>query len=702
MITRRLLCLLLAAVLPAPAARAQGSEGLAERAREVLRRHCLECHGDKEVKGGLRVLDPSALVDRRLIDTKAPDASELLQLVVAGSMPPGRLAKVPPAEQRALREWVAAGAPPFPPEVGDAYVLRKVVEDLAGLKAKRGADPKALASQRYFSFNHLLLSPEAGAERALWPDALALALNHLSWNPEPVRPVAIEPTQTVFRVDLRGLGWEVEPFEVYEGPKDPLTPSRVNLFDLVLLEYPFATAGDLSKYGPLLGEYLGQAGLVRPIPYVRGDWFVSVATQPPLYEDLLRLPRKLAALEKKLGVGPDREARAGFPDARDREVRHLVARRPSAHGACWRTWDLRSQAPLDRLARGEPPRAGAQILFSLPNGLHGYFLAGEDGRRLEVAPPEAVADPLARDGLARNGLSCIRCHDQGVQPFTDAARAALTGAPLAAGVRDRLLALYPGREALDRLLAGDRQRYLSALEKVRGPRQDRNPLALVSKRFLAAAPAQGRVLPVSLTLKAEAEAMRALLRQVRWERLEEPPGPSVLPLDGLAYPQYEPLAGPLPVTLVAVNHQTGRPATVFHPRDELQVLVTNRGPKAVYFELVNTLMDGRRFVQVPVRRLGPGEQYCYPRDTKGKHREFFKLDENLGTDRYTVYASEEQFPPGKRLRVKVRGEDLTDRVIADRVVHPFYELAPDRKSILTRFNPARLVKMTIDVQTKEP
>jgi serine/threonine-protein kinase len=670
----------------------------------VLRQHCLTCHGDKGAEGGLKVLDRSALIGRQLIKAGAPGASELLQLVEAGAMPPGKLAKVPLKEQEALREWVKAGAPAFPPEVGDAYVLRRVVEDLARLKEKQAADPKVLASQRYFSFNHLLLSPEAAAERTLWRDALALALNHLSWKQELVRPVPIEPTGTVFRVDLRDLGWDARPFVVFKGLEDQ-TPSRVNLFDLVLLEYPFATVPNLAK-SDLLGEYLGEAGLVCPVPYVRGDWFASVATQPPLYEDLLRLPRKLAQLEEKVGAGsgPGREARAGFLDARDPDVRHLVARRPGAHGAYWRTWDLRSRAPLSTLARDELPPAAGQMLFRLPNGLHGYYLAGADGLHREVAPPEAVADPLARDGLARNGLSCIRCHDQGVQPVRDGARAALERADLPAGERDRLLALYPGRGKLDRLLAGDRQGYRAALEELQGPSQDRNPLALVVKRFLAGAPAEGRVQPVTLTLQSEARAMKALARQAHWEHLEEPLGPSVLALDGLTYPQYEPLAGPLPVTLTAVNHKTGRPVkdNVVYPGDELQIFVTNRGPKAVYFELVSTQMDGGRFVQVPVRRLGPGEQYCHPRDTKRKHEKFIKADDDLGTDRYTVYASEEPFPPGQRLRDKVRGPDRTDRVIADRVVHPFYELAPDRKSIRTRFDPARLVKKTIDVETKAP
>src|SRR5947209_3253217 len=136
-----LLVAALAAVLPRPAARAQETEERAEQAREVLRRRCLECHGSqKPPRAGLRVLDYQELLDRQLVGPEAPNGSELLQLVECGSMPPGRFPKVPEAERRVLRDWIGGGAPPFPPEVGDAYVLGKIARDLQGQQSR---DPQA-------------------------------------------------------------------------------------------------------------------------------------------------------------------------------------------------------------------------------------------------------------------------------------------------------------------------------------------------------------------------------------------------------------------------------------------------------------------------------------------------------------------------------------------------------------------------------
>src|SRR3954453_11624867 len=84
---------------------AAAPEELAERARQVLRKHCLSCHGEANPEAGLKILNQPALLERQLVKPKAPDDSELLQLVEVGSMPPGRLEKVSPAQQQVLREW---------------------------------------------------------------------------------------------------------------------------------------------------------------------------------------------------------------------------------------------------------------------------------------------------------------------------------------------------------------------------------------------------------------------------------------------------------------------------------------------------------------------------------------------------------------------------------------------------------------------
>src|SRR5207244_7721456 len=122
-------------------------------------------------------------------------------------------------------------------------------------------------------------------------------------------------------VDIRRLGWNRQPFvEVRgEGKKEA---SPVTLFDLALLEYPYGTVYEASEtFDQLAEEFLLPAGQVRPIPYVRADWFVSVATLAPLYEDFLQLPFELAELEKRLGV----DAQADLKDARAKRAGMTVS-----------------------------------------------------------------------------------------------------------------------------------------------------------------------------------------------------------------------------------------------------------------------------------------------------------------------------------------------------------------------------------------
>jgi hypothetical protein len=64
-----------------------------------------------------------------------------------------------------------------------------------------------------------------------------------------------------------------------------------SFFDLVLLEYPYGVAFENSEVFDHLQEIcLTPAQMIRPVPFVRVDWFVSTVTQSPLYEDLLQLP----------------------------------------------------------------------------------------------------------------------------------------------------------------------------------------------------------------------------------------------------------------------------------------------------------------------------------------------------------------------------------------------------------------------------
>lgn len=214
--------------------------------------------------------------------------SQILELVSDGSMPPGNKPGPTDNEVATLEKWVQAGAPAFPPAFDEPFTLGAIADDL-----ERGNDAKVT---RYVSFAHLVHdgkpSELATAERQL-NDALSAVAG------SPVKLEAVDPTATLYRIKLANLGWHTrELFEKVNRLK-PDGPHSLRPFDLVLLEYPFATRVN----SPRLEKFLAASNQIRPVPYVRGDWLTAALVrdgQPtPLAEDL----KSLVLLERTRASG---------------------------------------------------------------------------------------------------------------------------------------------------------------------------------------------------------------------------------------------------------------------------------------------------------------------------------------------------------------------------------------------------------------
>ncbi|HVS40019.1 MAG TPA: hypothetical protein VMS17_30955 [Gemmataceae bacterium] len=677
------------------------TDAAAGPAAAVLKRYCWECHDGKpdQLKGGLAIRDLGSLRKRHVIPENKgradPLSSELYQLVLCGSMPPGDRPKPSPEDVQRIGDWIAAGAPDFPPESGEIYVSTKIAQDL--LK-QRTLHPDDVRYQRYISFNHL-----HPAAPDLWKAALDKTLNHLSWEPKPVQVVPIDPpNNTIFRFDERDAGWDLKPFNVADGGD----LKSVDLFDLLLLEYPYATYPTrLEGDAETIALYLQQAGLVRPILYLRGDWFVRTATQPPLYEDLLRLPRRLTAkdgLEDKIQTG-GQPARAGLLHSVMSGGPQLVERRDDAPGsgglgAYWRTFDLGAVKDMKGLLHAPDADRGGLMLFTLPNGLNGYYIAEsvalKNGKRLvrlaDSAPAEWVVDPKAPDRIARNGLSCMRCHENGVESFAEAARSAIDGLP--ADERSKLQPLFPGKDAMDKFITADAARFQNAVAAIHNGPFRPEPLGPLT----SAAPASPAVTPVGL-ISGGAE---------RRNLIPPPAGnldaPALPPLDGLTVPEYPdpdkpPLVAPsLHVTMAPVNGDTKKETDTFLPGDKFALEVKNEGDRDVYFELIFASINGRMVIHQPQRKLAAGQVYHYPADRPKEWLTapppYFTMQLPAGVDRYILFASDAEFPPGVLLQAK-------DVSIGDRVVHRFWSNPKDGGK---PFDPSHIIKKTLQVKTQEP
>ncbi len=170
------------------------------------------------------------------------------------------------------------------------------------------------------------------------------------------------------------------------------------------------------------------------MPYVRIDWFVFAASKPPLYHVLLNLPQTDAALEDLLRVNvaaniqQERAIRAAFNRSGVSQHNRLIEWHKSPYGSYWKSYDFGGstgqknlfQYPLGPTGSQENfKHDGGEIIFSLPNGLQGYLLVDEAGRRIDQGPTSIVSDPKRPDKTVTNGVSCMSCHYTGVIPKRD-------------------------------------------------------------------------------------------------------------------------------------------------------------------------------------------------------------------------------------------------------------------------------------------
>ena len=446
-------CIALAALAAAcsPARGAPPPDPRAEAAA-VLERHCRRCHDGPEATGGFDIFDLEGLQAKDLIEPGDPAGSPIVQRMTAGEMPPETVQPRPTAaELAAVRTWIdqmtTAG-----PLRSDADVEHALAADLAGLA------PSARPHARWLTLVHLANAGVPEPQLARYRTALAVMLASLSWSPAARAPVAVDAARTIFRIDLRDLGWSAA------------------TWDAIRAAYPY--------------------GVARPagVPdAIRADWLVATASRPPLYHAILGIPdrdtelARLLGVDLAAGVADGRVARAGFTTSGISVNNRVIERHATRHGALWRSYDFRSSRgredvfahPLDFVP------AGGELIFNLPNGLQGYMLVDGAGRRIDKAPTAIVSDPRRPDRAVETAVSCIGCHGAGIIERADQLRGAT--AELSAADRARILELHPPADRLASLYAADRARFAAGLAALGAAPVDRSlePVSLLTARYEA-------------------------------------------------------------------------------------------------------------------------------------------------------------------------------------------------------------------------
>ena len=454
-----------------------------QEAWRSLNNHCSSCHNIRSVNGGgglYRILDLDWLArgdgPKPYVDACTPNNSLLLKMIHTGSMPKGSPINDVPSfaeDVAAIENWIHSLIPESvqnsltkhkPLKQGELY--RLALSNLDSLH------PSKLAHIRFISLALPYNTGVGEEDLKLFGSAVGKLMNLLSSGSRIVKPVEVNGSRgLLFRIDLRDYGW---------------TPT--NWIDLEKA-YPYGRIPFRDQRFMEL-QNMTQA----TIPIIRGDWMAFAASRPPLYYDLLRLPSTVEGLEHYVGgsefspvinLRERRVIRAGY-GAGESGVSfnsRLIERHDlPGGGVYWKSYDFGGKNRRQNLE--ETPfgptvpnelasevegfiHDGGEYIFSLPNGLHGYFLATEQGQRIDTGPSEIVQDSSRMDRIITNGLSCISCHASGIQIRPDAIRDDVLSNPRFSHRAKRVLTeLHPSPDRLARVMLSDEQDYLYELRKL--------------------------------------------------------------------------------------------------------------------------------------------------------------------------------------------------------------------------------------------
>ncbi len=458
-------------------------QGVAQDAYAIFEASCLNCHGPDGAFRETLLMEHAELIEGGSVVPGNPSDSELYKRLLGptenGARMPFGQPQLPPQSIETIRQWIEAGAPDWKtapttdrPFISPAQRLASIETHLMSL------EPFDRAFARYFSLTHLYNAGETAEILNEYRIALAKLLNSLSWGSAIINPQPIDPQATIFYIDLRHYEWD-----------------RNDAWTKIEETYPYHISFDAPEQTALRTQ-LGrlQTQMKTDVPSIHIDWFIATASSPPLYHDLLSLPLTDRELETRLEVDVARNLtnapgvrvwRSGFNNSGVSNHNRVVERHTSQHGAYWKSYDFAGSVGTQNIFTH--PLAfthdGGEIIFNLPNGLQGYFLANASGLRLDDAPINIVSNPAASDPTVRNGISCIGCHTEGMKTFKDQVRSVIESNANPPYDKAQALRLYVEQSVMDARVSEDMDTYRVALEATGGTFNGVEPISRFHEVF---------------------------------------------------------------------------------------------------------------------------------------------------------------------------------------------------------------------------
>jgi mono/diheme cytochrome c family protein len=460
----------------------------------ILAENCGQCHGanldEEDAEAGMNfITDLDRLAEEEKLVPLNADESLIIQRMRNGTMPPGALDKVPPRDIDAVADYI--NNPDFWPNV--------VVEDCSDSGQNIDFDQlfdiinddlSGEDADDQINYRYLVLTNRYNAgvcdDTSLDRDRQSLVkmVNMLSINPSVEVPLAVDPNNLVYRIDLRDYDWD-----------RAITVEGENFNDVWE-----AIAANNQYAVPFVGDDADEAvaDTGTAFPFMFADTVNDVATIGNLYYAIIDVDVNdtldnfiLNDLGIDVVANLDEEEliRAGTSDS-VLSRQDMVAERHDIQirdGAFWQRFDFADDQNESIYENPfEFQEAGREAIFTLPNGMFGYIIADADGVILEDS--DILLDFNQNNFRVTTATSCSYCHAQGFIAFEDQVRETSLNQALGFDLNndevEALREVYPEAEEFKAQIDEDTQRfYRAALQRADLPVSGTDPVSSVYLRF---------------------------------------------------------------------------------------------------------------------------------------------------------------------------------------------------------------------------
>lgn len=426
------------------------STEMGQQVADILQVNCGRCHIGQGASGDFGyLLDMDELLASQKIIPGSKEDSRIYARMVEGTMPP--------AAERVKQT----------PTYGQIDLVGQFIDELKDLYVDPGTDCDALpfmdtdqqirlmqadmAKQddqdkpftRYLTITYASNAGLCGRPLERQRFALFKGINSVSTDTVVHQPVAIDQDELIYRIDIRDYNWD-RAIDLQDN--DVTDPANVDFADgwEAIIANPATAAYSVEYTGPQADDLKADAGTL--VPFLPVNVFIQATEFGDLYYTLIGgkfnifdFEVEVLGIDTLAEIEEDNLMRAGFENSGVSKQERVLNRFDSNLGpgtSYWLSFDfdgggggeidgefvqnLANESifsnPLDFAF------AGGEAIFSLPNGLQGYYVAAANGNRLAQAPIGVVIDPAQNNGLVTNGASCHSCHNAGMITFTDTVR----------------------------------------------------------------------------------------------------------------------------------------------------------------------------------------------------------------------------------------------------------------------------------------